>query len=207
MTERQPHGEARPGGRTARTRTAVLAAAFEELDVGGFGALSLEKLAERSGVHVSTIRRRWRTVEGVIGDLLAQHSTTIPTPDTGDFRQDLHGLAQVIADFHASRRNRNLIEGIVAAAARDPRLGDIVGGAFAARTQHVTQLVHRAIERGELSPDTDATAVIAALSAPFYYRLLVIRGPIDARLVHTSAEAAYHAARAGAYADPPHTDG
>lgn len=199
MTERPPHGSTRPGGRTARTRAAVLAAAFDELDSQGFGALTLDTLAQRSGVHVSTIRRRWRTVEGVIADLLAQHSTTIPTPDTGDFRQDLHELARVIAAFHATRRNRNLIEGIVAAAAHDPNLGQIVGDAFAARTQHVTQLVHHAIARGELPPDTDATAVIAALSAPFYYRLLIIRRPIDAHLAHTSAEATYHATRAGAF--------
>ncbi|MEW2082911.1 TetR/AcrR family transcriptional regulator C-terminal ligand-binding domain-containing protein [Streptomyces sp. NPDC005283] len=199
MTERPPHGSARPGGRTARTRAAVLAAAFEELDAHGFGALTLDKLAQRSGVHVSTIRRRWRTVEGVIGDLLAQHSTTIPTPDTGDFRQDLHQLAQVIADFHATPRNRNLIEGIVAAAAHDPQVAQIVHDAFAGRTEHVTQLVRRAIDRGELSPDTDATDVIAALSAPFYYRLLINRRPIDARLVHAGAEAAYHAARAGVF--------
>lgn len=205
MTERTPHGSARPGGRTARTRAVVLAAAFEELDIGGFGELSLERIAERSGVHVSTIRRRWRSVEGVIGDLLAQHSTTIPTPDTGDLRQDLRALAQIIANFHASRRNRNLIEGIVAAAAHDPRLGDIVRDVFAARTEHVAQLVRRAIERGELAPDTDPADVIAALSAPFYYRLLITRGQIDARLVHISAEAAYQAARAGTFHRPAPT--
>ncbi|WP_431045869.1 TetR-like C-terminal domain-containing protein [Streptomyces sp. P1-3] len=199
MTERPPHGTARPGGRTARTRAAVLAAALEELDADEYGALTLDRLAKRSGVHVSTIRRRWRTVEGVVVDLLAQHSTAIPTPDSGDLLRDLRELAQAIADFHATLRNRNLIEGIVAAAARDARVAEIVRGAFAARTEHVTRIVRHAVERGELAPDTDATEVIAALSAPFYYRMLVMRGPIDARLVRTSAEAAYQAARAGAF--------
>lgn len=199
MTERPPHGSARPGGRTARTRTAVLAAALDELDAAGFNALTLDKLAARSGVHVSTIRRRWRTVEGVVVDLLAQHSSTIPTPDSGDFRQDLHELAQAIADFQAAPRNYNLIEGIVAAAAHDSGIADIVRGAFTARTEHVTQLVSRAVDRGELPPETSATEVIAALSAPFYYRLLILRAPVDERLVHTSAEAAYCAAHAGVF--------
>ncbi|WP_432096610.1 TetR/AcrR family transcriptional regulator C-terminal ligand-binding domain-containing protein [Streptomyces sp. bgisy100] len=203
MTERPPHGSARPGGRTARTRAAVLAAAFEELDDGGFGALSLDKLARRSGVHVSTIRRRWRSVEGVVADLLAQHSTTIATPDTGDLRQDLHELAQAVAGFHAAPRNRNLIEAIVAAAAYDPSVAEVVHGAFAARTETVTQIVRHAIDRGELAPDTDATDVIAALSAPFYYRLLINRRPIDERLARTGAEAAYTAARAGVFGPGP----
>ncbi|WP_189956763.1 TetR-like C-terminal domain-containing protein [Streptomyces alanosinicus] len=201
--ERPPHGSARPGGRTARTRAAVLTAASDELDAGGFAALTLDNLAARSGVHVSTIRRRWRTVEGVVVDLLAQHSSALPTPDSGDLRQDLHDLAQTIADFHGTPRNRNLIEAIVAAAAHTPRIAEIVRGAFTARTEHVTRIVGRAVARGELAPDTDAKDVITALSAPFYYRLLILREPIDARLVHTSAEAAYLAARAGAFGDFP----
>ncbi|WP_431773917.1 TetR-like C-terminal domain-containing protein [Streptomyces cucumeris] len=199
MTERPPHGSTRPGGRTARTRTAVLTAALDELDGAGIGALTLDKLAARSGVHVSTIRRRWRTVEGVIGDLLAQQGTTIPIPDSGDLRQDLRELAENIAEFHATPRNRHLIEGVVVAAAHDPRIADIVRGAFTARIEHVTQLVHRAVARGELTVEPDAREVIEALSAPFYYRILILRGTVDARLVHTSAEAAYLAARAGAF--------
>ncbi|MGW0538160.1 TetR-like C-terminal domain-containing protein [Streptomyces sp. NPDC003032] len=200
--ERLPHGSARPGGRTARTRASVLAAAFHELDEAELGELTLDKLAARSGIHVSTIRRRWRNVEGVVVDLLAEHSTTIPTPDTGSLRDDLHALAQAIADFHGARRNRNLIEGLIAAAARDAGIAEVVHGAFTARTAHVAQIVHRAVDRGELASSTDAAEVITALSAPFYYRLLILRRPIDGRLARSSAEAAYAAARAGVFSGP-----
>lgn len=199
MTQRPPHGSARPGGRTARTRAAVLAAAFEELGAEAFSALTLDRLAQRSGVHVSTIRRRWRTVEGVVVDLLAQHSETLPTPDSGDFRRDLHELARAIADFSGALRNRNVIQGLLAAAAQDPRVEEIVRAAFVARTEQVTVIVRNAIVRGELPPDTDGREVIAALGAPFYYRLLILRAPVDAHLAHLSAEAVYHAARAGVF--------
>ncbi|MFJ5225585.1 TetR-like C-terminal domain-containing protein [Streptomyces sp. NPDC088400] len=204
-TERPPHGSARPGGRTARTRAAVLAAALEELGTREFSALTMDTLAERSGVHVSTIRRRWRTVEGVVIDLLSQHSATIPTPDSGDFRRDLHELAQAIAEFHGTLRNRNVIEGIIAAAAHDPHIADIVRATFTARIEHVTRIVGHAVARGELSPDVDAKEVIEALSAPFYYRILVLRGSVDERLVQLSAEAAYHAAHAGVFDAGPAT--
>ncbi|KNB52346.1 TetR/AcrR family transcriptional regulator [Streptomyces caatingaensis] len=203
MTERPPHGTARPGGRTARTREAVLAAALEELGVHGYAALTVDRIAQRSGVHAATIRRRWRSVQGVIIDLLAQHSGSLPTPDTGDLRQDLHELARAIADYHASPRSRNFIEATIVAAAHNPQVSDIVRDAFTARTEQVTCIVTRAVARGELSPDVDAREVIAALSAPFYYRLLVLRGTADDRLVHTSAEAAYHAARGGVFVPPP----
>ncbi|MFI0817099.1 TetR-like C-terminal domain-containing protein [Streptomyces sp. NPDC021098] len=199
MNARPPHGSARPGGRTARTRAAVLAAAYEALDAESFSALTLDKLAERSGVHVSTIRRRWRTVEGVVLDLLAERSSTLPTPDSGDFQRDLHELAQAIGDFNNALRNRNVIQGLLAAAAQDARVEEIVRDAFVGRIEEVTQIVRHAIDRGELAADTDAKDVIAALGAPFYYRVLILRRPIDARLVRTSAEAVYAAARAGVF--------
>ncbi|OPF82100.1 TetR family transcriptional regulator [Streptomyces antioxidans] len=199
MTERPPHGSARPGGRTARTRAAVLAAAYEELDRDSFAALTLDRLARRSGVHVSTIRRRWRTVEGVVVDLLAERSSTLPTPDTGDFRRDLSELTQAIADFNNTMRNRNLMQGLIAAAAHDPRVEDILRTAFVRRTEEVTLIVRNAVERGDIPEATDAWEVIATLGAPLYYRVLILRGAIDERLVQTTVETTYQAARAGVF--------
>lgn len=199
MNARPPHGSARPGGRTARTRAAVLAALYDALGAESFGALTLDKLARRSGVHVSTIRRRWRSVEGVVLDMLAERASTLSTPDSGDFRRDLHELAQAIGDFNNALRNRNVIQGLVAAAAHDPRIEEIVRDTFVGRVDERAQIVRRAIDRGELPADTVGKDVIAALGAPFYYRVLILRRPIDARLVRTSAEAAYAAARAGVF--------
>ncbi|MFE2184505.1 TetR-like C-terminal domain-containing protein [Streptomyces sp. NPDC059455] len=199
MTERPPHGSARPGGRTARTRAAVLAAAYEELDRDSFAALTLDRLARRSGVHVSTIRRRWRTVEGVVVDLLAERSSTLPTPDTGDFRRDLMELTQAIAAFNNAPRNRNLMQGLIAAAAHDTRVEEILRNAFMRRTEEVTVIVRNAVERGDIPGDTDAWEVIASLGAPLYYRVLILRGSIDERLVHTTVEVTYQAARSGVF--------
>ncbi|MEU4892085.1 TetR-like C-terminal domain-containing protein [Streptomyces sp. NPDC044780] len=199
MTERPPHGSARPGGRTARTRAAVLAAAYEELDRDAYAALTLDRLARRSGVHVSTIRRRWRTVEGVVVDLLAERSSTLPTPDTGDFRQDLAELAMAIGDFNNALRNRNVIQGLLVAAAHDPQVEEIVRGAFVGRIEQVTRIVRRAIERGQIPEHTEPREVIAALAAPIYYRVLILRGFIDERLVRTAVEVTYQAARSGTF--------
>ena len=198
----KPHGATRPGGRTARTRAAVLAAVLEELDTEEFTALTIESLARRSGVHAATIRRRWRSVEGVIVDLLSQKSTTIPIPDTGSFFDDLLSMAENIAAFHASPRNRRLIECIVAAAFSDPRADRMLRDAFGDRIREVSVLVRRAAERGEVPPDTDPGDVITALSAPFYYRLLIVRRSIDPALARMAAEMAHQAATAGMFRTP-----
>ncbi|GDY55176.1 hypothetical protein SVIO_057990 [Streptomyces violaceusniger] len=131
----------------------MLAAAYEELDRDSFAALTLDRLARRSGVHVSTIRRRWRTVEGVVVDLLAERSSTLPTPDTGDFHRDLMELTQAIADFNNALRNRNVMQGLIAAAAHDTGVEEIVRNAFVRRTEEVTLIVRNAVERGT-SPRT-----------------------------------------------------
>ncbi|WP_369201620.1 TetR-like C-terminal domain-containing protein [Streptomyces sp. PU-14G] len=200
MTEPRPHGSARPGGRTARTRAAVLAAAQEELSTQDYASLTVDLLAQRSGVHAATIRRRWRTVEGVITDLLSEHGTSaIPIPDTGDLRGDLHVMAGNIAGFHASPGNRRLVEGMVAAAAREPGAAQVLRETFAGRLRQVSVLLERAVAREEVPPDTDTVEVIAALGAPFYYRLLISRRPLDAELVRTSAESAYLAATHGVF--------
>ncbi|WP_326689616.1 MULTISPECIES: TetR-like C-terminal domain-containing protein [unclassified Streptomyces] len=200
----KPHGATRPGGRTARTRAAVLAAVLDELDTDDFAALTIEGLARRSGVHAATIRRRWRTVEGVIVDLLSRTSTTIPVPDTGSLFGDLHSMAENIAAFHSTPRNRRLIECMVAAAFNDPRADRMLRDAFGDRIQVVSVLVERAVERGEVPPDTDTGEIISALSAPFYYRLLITRRPIDADLARKAAEVAHQAAVAGTFRTSAH---
>ncbi|MEU9117220.1 TetR-like C-terminal domain-containing protein [Streptomyces sp. NPDC048483] len=199
MTDLQPHGTLRPGGRTARTREAVLAAALEELGSTEFRQLTIDKLAQRSGVHAATIRRRWRTVDGVVCDLLTERSSFVRFPDTGDFRQDLHALAEANLEFFSTLRHRNLVERMVAAAPLDPRAEKLFRDCIDDSSQEANQLVHRAIGRGDLPPDTDPDAIITALVAPIYYRILINRRPLEADLARTSAEAVYHAVQAGAF--------
>lgn len=45
---------------------------------------------------------------------------------------------------------------------------------------------------------------MSALGAPFYYRILIARRPVDAALADSTATAVWAAARAGAYAGTAH---
>jgi AcrR family transcriptional regulator len=193
-------GAARPGGRTARTRAAVLAAAQEELEAAGYAGLTLEKVAERSGVHLATLYRRWRTVEGLVVDLLGELGRNeIPIPDTGSFKDDLRALALEIAALYRQPRARALVEGVVAAAVRSPEASTVWATVIAERNRLAARIVERAIERGELPPGTDGIAVISAVGAPIYYRLLVARGPVDDEVAEIAAAAAHAAALSGAF--------
>lgn len=198
----KPHatGAVRPGGRTARTRAAVLAATREELEAGGYAGLTLEKVAERSGVHLATLYRRWRTVEGLVVDLLGEMGKTeIPIPDTGSLKDDLRALALDIAAVYRQPRTRALVEGVVAAAVRSPEASTAWATVIAERNRLASRIVDRAVERGELPPGTDGIAVTSAVGAPIYYRLLVARGPVDDEIAESAAAAAYAAALSGVF--------
>ncbi|WP_433479418.1 TetR/AcrR family transcriptional regulator C-terminal ligand-binding domain-containing protein [Spirillospora sp. CA-142024] len=204
MTEDAPAaGAARPGGRTARTRAAVLDAVLGELEDAGYAGLTLDRVAERSRVHLATLYRRWRSVEGLVVDVLGEIATReVPIPDTGSLRDDLRALASEIAGLYARPRYRALVEGMVAAAVRSPEAAAALTEVFAERNRLAARIVERAAERGEVPPGTDAAAVVAAVGAPFYYRLLIMRGPVDDALAETAAAAAYAAALGGAFSPP-----
>ncbi|KUL40381.1 TetR family transcriptional regulator [Streptomyces sp. NRRL F-4489] len=199
-TVHQAPGQTRPGGRTARTRRAVLAAVSEELGEHGFAALTMERVAQRSGVHLATLYRRWRSVDKLVCALLTDMSNDVPLPDTGTLPGDLRALARAIARFYGDARTRGLIEAVVAAAARDPQAATALRDFFDERLDLAGAMVRRAVARGELPADTDPKAVMAALGAPFYYRILIARRPVEPGLADSAATAVWAAARAGAYA-------
>src|SRR5262245_19167911 len=72
-----PARKPRLGGRSARVREAVLAAAFAELDEHGYRGFNIESVARRSGVHKTTIYRRWPTREALLVYALDSRATAI----------------------------------------------------------------------------------------------------------------------------------
>ncbi|MEU1286624.1 hypothetical protein [Kitasatospora sp. NPDC005856] len=86
----QASGTTRPGGRTARTREAVRAATRELLAESADGTVDIAEVAARSGVHLATVYRRWRTADGLIIDAVVDDlASRSPLPATGDLRADL----------------------------------------------------------------------------------------------------------------------
>lgn len=82
-------GSLRPGGRTARTRVAVLTAVRETL-ADPEAELTIPAIAQRAGVHATTVYRRWRTIESLLLEVVVSDvRESSPVPATGDLRADL----------------------------------------------------------------------------------------------------------------------
>ncbi|MFD7504264.1 TetR/AcrR family transcriptional regulator [Streptomyces sp. NPDC059850] len=194
-------GTVRPGGRTARVRTAVLRAAGDTLAEQGFAHLDLADIARRAEVGRTTVYRRWSTVTGLVADLLTDMAEqSLPRTETGSLLGDLTANARLVQRTLADPRQGALFKAVIAAAVCDPKTAEALHRFYEIRVQEWAPCVQQAVDRGEIPEDTDPHEVIRAVSAPLYHRLLTSGLPLDEAAADRAAEAAVAAARAGAYA-------
>ncbi|GAB2517370.1 TetR/AcrR family transcriptional regulator [Nocardiopsis aegyptia] len=193
-------GSARPGGRTARNTAAVLRATLDELGEHGYGALTVERVAARSGVHKATVYRRWGGVDGLLSAALEWSTTHEWEPArTGDLRADLVDLAETVVRGFTDAPERDVSAASVAAAFASPEVAAALRVFMADRHARAAVVVTDAIERGEVPEDTDVHEVVRAAVAPVYYRLFVSREPVTESDVRRAAGLAADAAARGAF--------
>jgi AcrR family transcriptional regulator len=198
--ERPEPGTVRPGGRTAKTREAVLRAAGDALAEDGFDRLDLAEIARRAGVGKTTVYRRWGTVPGLVADLLNEMAAdSLPRTETGSLLGDLTAQARLVQSTLSDPRQGPLFKALITAASCDPQTADALHRFYDTRIEEWAPCVTAAIERGEIPGGTSPTELIRAVSAPLYYRLLITGDPIDEAAADRAAQAAVTAAKAGAF--------
>ena len=171
----------RTGGRSARVREAVLHATVEVVAEAGYAGLSFEEVARRSGVHKTTVYRRWPTTAALVLDALLERSAeSVPVPDTGSVREDLRRFVRAIAANITSPLGAALVATLTGEPA-DEAVDALVHEFWRARFALAGEIVQRGIERGELRADVDPDLVVELLVAPLYLRLLVTREPVTRR--------------------------
>jgi AcrR family transcriptional regulator len=172
----------RPGGRSARVQDAVFEAIFQLLEEGGYEMLSMASIAERSGVHETSLYRRWKTKEQLVLDAINRRVTQeIPVPDTGALRSDLVAVLQSLQLFLQSRVGQTLFQTAVATL-HVPELRAFRQEHWRQRRAHLQLLFERAIARGEVSPQVDSQLLLETLSGVVYMRVFVVHEPVDETL-------------------------
>jgi AcrR family transcriptional regulator len=171
----------RPGGRSARVRQAVLDAAFAELGEKGYGGLSIEAVALRSGVAKTTVYRRWPTRDELVADALDSRSDrNEPVPDTGSLRGDLKEFCEGVRNKLTSNHGKAMLKSLVAAVDQSPEIVETVQRFWRERRDVGGNLIERWKGRGVLSPETDADLLVEVILAPIYLRVLLPGGPLTA---------------------------
>jgi AcrR family transcriptional regulator len=164
--------------RGEHVRQSVLAAAFEELVAHGFDGATVAGVAKRSGVHETTVYRRWLTRENLfVAALLDRSADAIPAPDTGSIREDLLAILREVIAYVSSPVGKAVLRAAVLPV--DEAYADARQAFWAQRLHALSPVVTRGIRRGDLRADTDAGLVLEMLVAPIHGRMLLTGEPVD----------------------------
>ncbi len=170
----------RPGGRSARVRASVLDATIAELAEVGYAGLSTAAVADRAGVHRTTVHRRWPDRGSLVAEALLKRSAAeIPIPDTGSLSGDLSRLLRTIAATISEPAANALVRTLLADASASAEVREITGRIWGTRFGLAEPVFTRAIERGEMRDDVPAASVISVFVAPLYLRALLLNEPVD----------------------------
>ena len=173
--------QSRPGRkRSEQSRLAILAATLELVAEAGYGALTIEGIAARSGVGKQTIYRWWPSKADVLLDALATKADLqIPIPDEGSFRADLAHFLGSTFELGEKSPVVDTLRALMAQAQIDQEFGKRFREDFLFRRRDALgRIVERAHERGELPAGVGAGTVIDVVFGTLWYRLLATREPV-----------------------------
>ncbi|HTZ83497.1 MAG TPA: TetR/AcrR family transcriptional regulator [Candidatus Acidoferrales bacterium] len=164
------HSRPRPGGRSARVVSTVLAATLDILIDRGYRGFSISEVAQRSGVHETSIYRRWQTKARLVSEAIIRFAArSSPPDDTGSFRGDLYALLRTVV----TRLHTPLGEAIgQLVASQDPDIATLRREYWNSRLETVRELVIRAQARGEVPASLDPRFVLEMLSGPMLLRAI-----------------------------------
>lgn len=162
---------ARPRSEEARLRT--IEATIEALLEHGADGITMEEIAERSGVAKSTIYRHFGTREHLVAESVRACVVEQATPDSGSLADDLTDLFTRYDESEETKRLNELFPLLIDAARRDAGMRDVLDELLIERQRPMRTVLKLAQGRGEIDPDLDLDVAVAVLIGPFTYRRMV----------------------------------
>lgn len=181
MTSTRPRaGQQRPGGRTERVRRAVAEAVLSFIQERQLD-FSYNEVAERSGVHKTTLYRRWPQRSDLIDEALKQHNSLLQIPDGGTWSQVAEALVVNLARFLSDPTE--IAINCVLFADPSPEAAAIGGEYWQPVHETLKQVIAEAQQRGELPADIDPQTVLLTVLGPLLVTTLMTRAPIEEQQV------------------------
>jgi AcrR family transcriptional regulator len=165
--------------RVVRSREAVLASTVALLTELGLGGVTVEAIAQRSGVAKTTIYRHWPNPSQLVIDAVDALAQPCAMPDTGSLRGDLTEIIGGLANTITASPMAPVIPSLVDAAERDREIARLRRTWVRQRRSSLVAALDRARERGEIDGDVDADVVAAMGPGALFYRRLVSHEPLS----------------------------
>ena len=171
------------GSRSQRARQAVLDATADLVAEVGVERTTIDEIASRSGVAKTTIYRHFNSKQALVVE--AVHACThIPVvTDTGSLRDDLISCFSGTTKASYDGRLGDMMLSLMDAAQRDPELGRLVRAQTDQRRRFATEVIERAVSRGDLPADVDVDLLVTLVAGPLVYTKLVRRQRVTDELV------------------------
>jgi AcrR family transcriptional regulator len=172
----------RPGRpRDPAVKEAILAAAADLIAAGGFGAVTIEAVARRSGAGKPTIYRYWPNREALaMAALMAGAQPKTDVRPSGSALDDLRRHLRRATDAFASPRGRNAAL-MVASADPSSELAKAFRNQVMLKSREEGRaIVERARDAGEVRADLDVETALDMIYGAIFYRLLIGHAPADA---------------------------
>jgi len=188
----EPDAPDRPRGRprSALADLAIREAAVDLFAERGFEGFSVEDVADRAGVSKATVYRRYPSkVDLVVEAASCLAADEITFPDTGNLRDDVHGLARSLVETFRTSPAGRVMPVMTFERRRYPELDAGYRRFLADRKARTREVLRRGIERGELPPDTDVAVMGSMLVGPIFHRLMITQEPLDDAFVDALVDA------------------
>lgn len=179
-----------------RVRQAVTDATRELLGEVGFARLTVDGIAERSGVGKATIYRWWSNRADVAMDTLLEQRGPL-----GWFVQDRPAIENLrhqllVATDFLSGPHGPIVAGLLGDVQHDAQIAEAFRRRFLAPLVQLTrELLAAAVEEGDVRADLDHDLLIDSLTGPIYFRLLVTGEPITPETTLQMADTVLRGAR------------
>lgn len=166
----------------AQAGAALKAAALRLVREKGYDKVSIAAITKEASVARQTLYNRWNTKADLVLDAVFEetqnYAAAPPLEDVQDYRVLVEEFLTNV--FHHLTVDGDILRALIAAAQQDVTFQDTFYAKFVLpREKMITDLLQRAKERGELSPNRNPELVSGIIHGAFWYRLLN-RGTLDA---------------------------
>jgi AcrR family transcriptional regulator len=154
-----------------------LRSVFALISEKGIDGVTITDVAKRSGVHETSIYRRWETPKALIlAACMRFIGDAVPTPNTGSLRADLISMMRGAVALHKSPQGQ-----VILALNRlgSDKAQQAKHDFWQERFKRLQPMFDRAVARGEFPKDVDPIHLLETLIAPLHFRLLVSAETID----------------------------
>lgn len=165
--------------RVARSCAAVLAAGDQLLEERGVRGITVDAVAERSGVAKTTIYRHWPSKADLIMEIIERQAFAFPTANTEDPLDDLKVALLALSRGLAEPKRRLALLGTLELAARDPDVATANIGFFRLRGDRIREILERGLESGRFNRDQDPRQSIQLFVGPILLYALMRHDAMD----------------------------